>query len=201
MASSSSITRKTITLPVPSTGGAHSLEDVMARRRSIRTLASAPLSWGDVGQLLWSAQGITEPKEGLRTTPSAGALYPLEVYVATADGVYRYRAKPHQLVRTDTRDVRGDLRKAALDQECMDAPCVFLIAAVYERVTQKYPDIGKICVDFEVGHCAQNVLLQVVALGLAAVPVAAFKPDRVKDLFKLPAQEVPLYMIPIGRTG
>ncbi len=199
MASSSSLAQKTITLPVPSTAGAHSLEDVIARRRSIRTLKSAPLGWGDIGQLLWSAQGITEPKEGLRTTPSAGALYPLELYVATPDGVYHYHPKTHDLVPTGTRDVRADLRKAALDQECMDAPCVILMTGIYERVTQKYPDIGKICVDFEVGHCAQNVLLQVVALGLAAVPVAAFKPERVKDIFALPAEEVPLYMIPVGR--
>lgn len=199
MASLTLLALKTIKLPIASTTGVHSLEDVIARRRSIRALASGRLSWGDIGQLLWSAQGITEPKEGLRATPSAGAMYPLELYIATPDGVYHYRPKTHDLVQTDARDVRANLRKAALDQECMDAPCVLLIAAVYERVTQKYPDIGKICVDFEVGHCAENVLLQVVALGLAAVPVAAFKPARVKDIFSLPAQQVPLYMIPIGR--
>ena len=189
----------TMKLPSPHWHGKLSLEDVMARRRSIRKLASGPLTWDEIGQLLWSAYGITEPKEGLRTTPSAGALYPLEIYVMTAEGIYHYRPKAHEVVQMSRRDVRAELRKAALDQECMDAPCVMLLAAVYERVTQKYPDIGKICVDFEVGHCAQNVLLQVVALGLAAVPVAAFTPKRVRELIKLPEQQIPLYMIPIGR--
>lgn len=190
----------TLKLPSPHWHGKSSLEEVMAKRRSIRKLTSGPLSWEQIGQLLWSSYGITEPKEGLRTTPSAGALYPLEIYVLTHEGVYHYRPKTHEVVQTSRRDVRAELRKAALDQECMDAPCVILIAAVYERVTQKYPDIGRLCVDLEVGHCAQNVLLQVVALGLAAVPVAAFTPKRVRELVKLPDQQVPLYLIPIGRT-
>lgn len=189
----------TVKLPSPHRRSTRSLEDVMARRRSVRQLASRPLRWEEIGQLLWAAYGITEPKEGLKTTPSAGALYPLELYVMTPDGVYHYRPTAHEVVQTSRRDVRAELRKAALDQECMDAPCVILIAAVYERVTQKYPDIGRMCVDFEVGHCAQNILLQVVSLGLAAVPVAAFTPKRVLEIVKLPEPQVPLYLIPIGR--
>jgi SagB-type dehydrogenase family enzyme len=189
-----------VTLPPPETRGTVSVEEALAKRRSIRTLKSPPLDWGAIGQLLWAAQGITEPKEGLRTTPSAGALYPLELYVATPEGVFHYLPRTHQVERTLDRDVRGALRKAALDQECLDAPCVVAIAAVYERVTRKYPDIGRRSVDFEVGHCAQNVLLEVVALGLAAVPVAAFDAARVKAILDLPPDEAPLYLIPVGRA-
>jgi SagB-type dehydrogenase family enzyme len=197
----SSSALKLIKLTAARTDSAQSLERAMARRRSSRKLARGPLTWDEIGQLLWSAQGISEPKDGLRTTPSAGALYPLEVYVATADGLFHYRPKTHELAQTLARDVRDELRRASFDQECMDAPCVIAIAAIYERVTHKYPDIGKICVDFEVGHCAQNVLLQVVALDLAAVPVAAFDPRRVAALLDLHAPEVPLYLIPVGRPG
>ena len=190
----------TLKLPPPHWHGRLSLEDVMARRRSIRKLASGPLTWDEIGQLLWSAYGITEPKEGLRTTPSAYALYPLEIYVLTHEGVYHYRPRTHEVVQTSRRDIRAKLRKAALDQECMDAPCVMLLTAVYQRVTKNHRDTGKIWVDFEVGHCAQNVLLQAVALGLAALPVAAFAPKRVRELVKLPERQIPLYMIPIGRA-
>lgn len=192
--------RPIVTLPPPRTRGALSLEEALAKRRSVRALASPPLEWEVIGQLLWAAQGITEPREGLRTTPSAGALYPLELYVATPEGVFHYLPRPHQVERTLTDDVRGPLRKAALDQECLDAPCVVVIAAVYERVTRKYPQIGRLCVDVEVGHCAQNVLLEVVALGLAAVPVAAFDAERVRRTLELPPGEVPLYLIPVGRA-
>ncbi len=190
-----------VTLPPPRARGTLSLEEALARRRSVRALASAPLGWDAIGQLLWAAQGVTERTEGLRTTPSAGALYPLELYAATPDGVFHYLPRTHQVERTLETDVRGPLRKAALDQACMEAPLVLAIAAVYERVTRKYPDIGRLCVDFEVGHCAQNVLLQVVALGLAAVPVAAFDPARVKGILGLPPEQVPLYLIPVGRAA
>lgn len=189
-----------VTLAAPRTQGTLSLEEALARRRSVRTLTSAPLDWATIGQLLWAAQGVTDPREGLRTTPSAGALYPLELYAATPEGVFHYLPRTHQVERTLADDVRGRLRKAALDQACLDAPLVLAIAAVYERVTARYPDMGRLYVDLEIGHCAQNVLLEVVALGLAAVPVAAFDTERVARILDLPAGEVPRYLIPVGRV-
>lgn len=188
----------TIALSPPKTRGAHSLEEVLQRRRSIRELATPPLTWDEIGQLLWSAQGITNA-EGLRTTPSAGALYPLELYVATAEGVFHYDPRAHAVTKTLDADVRLELRKVSFDQACMDAPCVVVIAAVAERVTRKYPEVGDICVKLEVGHAMQNVLLQATALGLASVPVAAFDPPKLQDLLRLPADREVMYLAPVGR--
>ena len=187
-----------IKLPAPVTTGGMSLADAITKRRSIRELDTAALSWAEIGQLLWSAQGITGP-DGLRASPSAGALYPLELYVAFADGVFHYRPATHDVVRTMTADVRGALRKASLDQGCMQAPCVIAFAAVSERVTSKYPEVGDICVKLEVGHACQNVLLQVTGLGLASVPVAAFDPPRLSQILQLPADHEVMYLVPVGR--
>lgn len=193
------ITRaRTVHLPPPALTGGLSLVEAVARRRSIRELDTAPLSWTEIGQLLWSAQGITGP-EGLRAAPSAGALYPLELYVATAEGVFHYRPKKHDARQTQTTDIRAALRKASLDQDCMTAPCVIAMAAVARRVTRKYPDVGDICVKLEVGHAAQNLLLEVTALGLAAVPVAAFDPPRLRKVLALPADHEVMYLVPVGR--
>jgi len=189
---------QTVHLPPPALTGGMSLAEALARRRSIRELETPPLSWAEIGQLLWSAQGVTGP-DGLRASPSAGALYPLELYVATAEGVFHYRPKKHDVRHTQAADVRADLRKASLDQGCMTAPCVIAMAAVARRVTSKYPDVGDICVKLEVGHAAQNLLLQVTALGLAAVPVAAFDPPRLRKILALPADHEVMYLVPVGR--
>ena len=127
-----------ISLPPPKTRGAHSLEDVLQRRRSIRELATPPLTWEEIGQMLWAAQGVTSA-EGFRTTPSAGALYPMEVYVATAEGVFHYEPAAHAVTRTLDADVRAGLRQLSFDQACMDAPCVVVMAAVVARITQSTP--------------------------------------------------------------
>jgi SagB-type dehydrogenase family enzyme len=187
-----------IALPPPKTDGGHSLEEVLGRRRSIRELDTPPLTLAEIGQLLWSAQGITGA-DGLRAAPSAGSLYPLELYVATAEGVFHYRPREHDLERTPGADVRDELRKASFDQACMTAPAVFAIAAVFGRVAEKYPEVADICVKLEVGHAAQNLLLQATALDLAAVPVAAFDPPRLQRALGLPADQVVCYLIPVGR--
>jgi SagB-type dehydrogenase family enzyme len=190
-------TGQPVKLPTPRTRGTRSLEEVLEERRSIREFAPEPLTWERIGQLMWSAQGITNA-EGLRTTPSAGALYPLELYVATGDGVFHYRPKPHDMVRTLEADVRNALRQASLDQPCMAAPCVVAMAAVVERIAAKYPEVADICTKLEVGHAAQNLLLQVTALGLVAVPVAAFDPPRLRTILRLPPDQEVMYLIPVG---
>ena len=194
----SAVQPEIVQLPPPATTGGMSLVEAIAVRRSIRELDTAPLSWAEIGQLLWSAQGITGP-DGLRAAPSAGALYPLELYVAVAEGVFHYRPATHDVVRTMTADVRGKLRTASLDRGCMQAPCVIVFAAVSARVTSKYPEVGDICVKLEVGHACQNVLLQVAAIGLAAVPVAAFDPPRLGQILQLPADHEVMYLVPVGR--
>lgn len=192
-------------LPEPRYDGNVSLEQSMLQRRSIRSYANEPLTLQEVSQLLWAAQGITDPG-GLRNAPSAGALYPLEVYVVAGNvrglttGVYRYLPDGHRLVKTMDGDQRAALAEAALGQDSVqEAPAVFILTAVYERVTGKYSDRGIRYVHMEAGHAAQNLCLQATAMELGTVTIGAFHDEQVVEYLKLPKNEQPLYIIPAGR--
>ena len=186
-------------LPAPERNGRMSLEEALAARRSVREFRREPITDRELSQLLWAAQGITNT-DGLRTAPSAGALYPLEVWVATASGFYHYEPHKHRLTRHLERDLRPDLYRAALLQEAiLQGPVVFVIAAVYERTAQKYGEQRTPrYVHMEVGHSAQNLLLEAVALGLGGVLIGAFNDREVERVLSLPADQKPLYLIPVG---
>ncbi|HET7091386.1 MAG TPA: SagB/ThcOx family dehydrogenase [Anaerolineae bacterium] len=188
-----------IALPTPQLKGRLTLEEALALRRSVRDFSDTPLTLAELGQLLWAGQGVTHPA-GLRTAPSAGALYPLEVYAVMREGVYHYEPETHRLTVQIQGDVRQALHEAALRQEAvLNAPAVIVIAAVYARTTQKYgEERSPRYVHLEAGHAAQNVLLQAVALDLGAVPIGAFWDDQVKQVLALPPDQQPLYLIPVG---
>jgi SagB-type dehydrogenase family enzyme len=186
-------------LPPPRTVGKLSFEEVLQQRRSIRQFSDQPLSEQEISQLLWAAQGVTNP-QGYRTAPSAGALYPLELYAVTQTGIYHYDPPAHTLTVVREGDVRQALYEAALNQEAvLKAPLVVVITAVYERTESKYGDErGPRYVQLEAGHAAQNLLLQAVALGLGAVPIGAFRDEQVQAALNLPSEHMPLYLIPVG---
>jgi SagB-type dehydrogenase family enzyme len=178
------------------------VEEAMHRRRSVRDFADVALSDAEHGQLLWAAQGITHRTMGLRTAPSAGALYPLEMYLVTKAGVFHYEPRAHELRQTVSTDVRKALFNAALRQEPVrDAPAVFVFAAVYERTARKYGARAERYVHMEAGHAAQNLLLQAVALDLVAVPIGAFEDDKVARALVLPRTHRPLYLVPLGHPA
>ncbi|MFQ5864347.1 MAG: SagB/ThcOx family dehydrogenase [bacterium] len=188
-----------IKLPEQKTQGGASLTLALAQRRSVREFSDRDLTLAEIGQILWAAQAITDSIEGFRTAPSAGALYPLEIYVVNKDGQFHYRPKDHTLVQNGNEDVRQKLTRAALDQMFVEeAPCVFVITAIYERTIGKYGERGVRYVHMEAGHLAQNILLQAVALGLGGVPVGAFYDREVAQILKLNEMEKPLYLIPVG---
>jgi SagB-type dehydrogenase family enzyme len=189
----------TISLPPPNLQGTLSLEETLAQRRSIRAFEDRPLTNSQLGQLLWAAQGLTNG-QGLRTAPSAGALYPLEVYVATAQGIFHYQPQDHHLVALSQADARPALHEAALGQEAVrQAPALFVITAVYERTINKYgQERSPRYVHLEAGHAAQNLLLAAVALDLGAVPIGAFYDEEIQATLGLPEDHEPLYLIPVG---
>jgi len=196
-----------IELPGPKTVGTMSVEEAILRRRSIRNYANKPLSLEDISQLVWAAQGITDAGQGFRSAPSAGALYPLEIYVVVgangvtglADGVYRYDPEGHRLEGILMGDLRSRLADAALGQSPVrEAPVCIVIAAVYERTTTKYGERGIRYVHIEAGHVGQNLYLQAVARGLGMVVIGAFQDDLVQSVLSLPAEQKPLYIIPVG---
>jgi SagB-type dehydrogenase family enzyme len=196
-----------VELPSPETTGTMSVEEAIQRRRSIRSYTDEPLSLQDVSQLVWAAQGITDPARKFRAAPSAGATYPLEVYVVVgnncvtglAEGLYRYDPYEHRLEYILKGDLRSSLAEAALGQSWVrEAPINIVIAAVYERTTSRYGERGIRYVHMEAGHVGQNLYLQAVARGLCMVVVGAFYDDQVQGLLQLPTDQEPLYIIPIG---
>jgi len=194
-----------IKLPEPRYDSNVSIEEALLRRRSIREYTGEPLTLQEVSQLLWSAQGITDLR-GFRTAPSAGALYPLEVYVAVGDvenltkGVYKYRPQEHEIIKVLDGDKRADLAKAALGQAWVKEAAVdIVVSAVYERTTVKYGDRGIRYVYVEAGHAAQNLCFQATAMDLGTVTVGAFYDEQVKEVLNLPEDEQPLYIIPVGK--
>ncbi|OFW78165.1 MAG: hypothetical protein A2Z48_04445 [Actinobacteria bacterium RBG_19FT_COMBO_70_19] len=188
-------------LPVPRLKGNLTLEEALAARRSVREFSDEPLTMQDLSQLLWAAQGLTASWGG-RTAPSAGALYPLEVYLVTPEGLYHYLPDGHRLEVLAHDDRRPALARAALGQESVaDAPAVVILTAVYARTSQKYGDRAERYVHLEAGHAAQNVLLQAVSLGLGAVPVGAFEDRAVQEALGLPTEHEPLYLIPVGHAA
>lgn len=190
-----------ISLPEPKLKGTMSLEEAIQRRRSKRSYISQELTLEEISQLLWSVQGITDERMGFRAAPSAGALYPLEIYLVKADGLYLYLPDGHRLKRLSEKDLRRPLAQAALWQGFVaQAPIDIVICAVYERVTSKYGKRGVRYTDIEVGHAAQNLHLQAVVLGLGSVPIGAFDDDAVKKVLSLPKDHQPLYIIPVGHV-
>ncbi len=192
-------------LPEPSYDSNVSVEEALMKRRSVRDYTGEPLTLSEVSQLLWAAQGITDAK-GFRTAPSAGALYPLEVYVVVGDvqnlaqGVYRYEPEQHELVKTMDGDRRAQLAGAALGQAWIKKGAIVIVfTAIYERTTQKYGNRGIRYVHIEAGHAAQNLCLQATALDLGTVTVGAFHDDQVKESLNLSGDKQPLYILPVGR--
>lgn len=201
-------TAEAVPLPPPSGESDVSVEEAIANRRSRREYGEGPLSRRDLGQLLWAAQGMTTRTGDGRAAPSAGALYPLEVYVVVGtpgvedleSGVYRYRPENHELVRGKTDSVQSELRAAAVDQEHVEEAAIdIVVCAVDERTTQKYGERGsERYVPMEAGHAGENLYLQAESLELSTVAIGAFSDDRVREIVDAPANQRPLYIFPVG---
>jgi SagB-type dehydrogenase family enzyme len=190
-----------ISLPEPRKDGGMSVEAAIAARRSVREFSDVRLTWAEIGQLAWAAQGITDPAGRLRAAPSAGALYPLELYFVTPDGAYHYVPAGHKMEQLSDGDLRGELRSAGGNQEALGrAPLTIVIAAVYERTAARYDERAQRYVHIETGHVGGNIHLQAKALGLDSVPIGAFRDDEVVRLLSLPPDCTPVYLIAVGHA-
>jgi SagB-type dehydrogenase family enzyme len=196
-----------IRLSKPIYDGTVSVERAIKERRTIRDFRSKPLTMTQLSQLFWSAQGITDEIMGFRAAPSAGALYPLDVYAVVGDGgaeglqsgVYHYQPASHSIHLVGKGDRRKDVAGAALWQMWMaKAPIIFVITSEYERITSKYGKRGIRYAQIEVGHVGQNIFLQSKSLGLGAGIVGAFHDDAVTEAIGVPKAHNPLIMIPVG---
>ena len=197
--------REMIRLPEPKHSSGTSIEEALLKRQSVRDFKDKPLTLAEVSQLAWAAQG-TSYRDDRRTVPSAGALYPIELFVVAGNvsglpaGIYRYSPKSHELLSIEKGDKRSDLCNAALGQSSVKrAPAVLVLSGVYERTITKYGDRGIRYVHMEAGHAAQNVCLQAIPMGLGTVVIGAFRDEDVKEILRMADRERPLYVIPVGR--
>lgn len=187
-----------IELTEPITKGTMPLEQAITTRRSLREFSSKTLTWEQIGQLAWAAQG-QDAHSRYRTVPSAGATYPLELFVVTERGLFRYLPGKHAVARLTDQDLRARLAAAAWGQEFIAAAAVTLVfAAEFARTTGRYGERGIRYVYMEAGHAAQNVHLQAESLGLGSVAVGAFDDASVSKVLELPSRLEPLYMVPVG---
>lgn len=197
---------KIVSLPQPKTKGEISFEETVQQRRSQRSFSKQALTLEEVSQILWAAQGITDKEKNFRSAPSAGALYPLEIYLVVGEkgvedlepGVYHYNPEKHNIKKHKSGDIRINLTVAAFAQVWVkSAPVSLVISAVYERTTEKYGERGKQYVHMEAGHVGQNVYLQAESLNLGTVTIGAFSDNKVKQALNI--EEEPLYIMPIGK--
>jgi SagB-type dehydrogenase family enzyme len=190
-----------IKLPEPAMDSNFSVERAINERMSVRSYKDEPLTLKEVSQLLWASQGTVA--SGRRAAPSAGATYPLEIFLAAGKveglkpGLYKYKNKEHSLELIKEGDLRKGLSNAALRQDMiLKAPATIVVAAVFERTRARYGARTERYVHMEAGHVGENIMLQATALGLGTVPVGAFVDREVKDLLGI--KEEPLYLFPVG---
>ena len=188
-----------IKLPSPNLKGRYSLEEALSLRRSARRYDEKHLSLQEISQILWAAQGVTFPLKAYRTSPSAGAIYPIELFLLTPDGFFKYIPESHSLEEISRKDLRPPLASAAFGQGFIaQAGITVIIAADYKKIKKHYARLGIRYADMEAGHIAQNIQLQAVALGLASVPTGAFEQNEVKNLLSIPNNLETIYLVPVG---
>ena len=198
---------KVLLEPQEAEGGSTPLWEVLRRRRSVRHFTDETVTKSELSQLLWAAQGITNPESGFRTAPSAGALYPVETYLVVNlvehidPGVYHYAVDRHELEQLRAGDFRSHVAQSALDQEmAYHASVVFVWTAIFARSKWKYKQRAYRYIYLDAGHIAQNVALAAVALNLGSCQVGALYDDEVNALLDIAGtDESVVYMTVVGK--
>jgi SagB-type dehydrogenase family enzyme len=197
-----------IKLPPPAKKGGMSVTAALEIRRTVRRFAARPLDLAQVSQILWSADGLNDLR-GLRTSPSAGATYPLDLYLVVGErgvldlaaGVYHYLVAEHALAPVAAGDLRTSVVRTCLHQTWMaQAPVMVVITGEYGRCTARYGQRGIRYTHMESGNVSQNLFLASEALGLGAGIVGAFDDLALAQALKLPPAHEPLLVMPVGYT-
>ncbi|MDP8256088.1 MAG: SagB/ThcOx family dehydrogenase [Candidatus Alcyoniella australis] len=198
-----------VKLPPPEQDGGPPLWNVIRSRRSERDFdQERTISAGQVSTVLWAAQGITEHLGSfpLRSVPSAGALYPVETYIALGNvssidpGIYHLDLLGWRLERLSRGDPRPALARAALDQEMvLRAAATLVMSTIIDRSKWKYGERAYRYMYLDAGHIGQNVALAAKALGMGSCAVGAFFDDEVDAVFGLDGeQETAIYLTCFG---
>lgn len=196
-----------VKLPAPDPGGM-TVEKAIAIRRSIRAFTEQPVTLQQVAQLLLSANGITHKFQArtMRAAPSAGALYPIDLYVLAHhvtgldSGLYHFRPKDSSLESVKAGDHSAAIHEASLGQESVGpSPVTLVLTARFDRSTRKYADRGYRYAYIDAGAICENVYLQATSLGLGTVAVGAFYDDAMNKLIGIDGKsEATLLIMPVG---
>lgn len=189
---------KVIQLPAPTLSGSVSLEEAISKRRSVRQFADKPLNYVQMGQLCWAGQGITDKERGYRAAPSAWAVYPIDLYFVTPEGLFVYRPEDHSMEQVQTGDLRQQLSKAAGQGTLAEAGCDIVIAGSVRKLAPKSGNKSAKFLMLEAGHVAENIQLQAVTLGLVSVPVGDFETKSIARVCGLPGDLEPLLIVCVG---
>ena len=188
-----------VQLPEPQLSGSMSLEQSLAWRRSVRRFTNQPLTLEQIGQLAWAGQGITDFQSGFRTSPSAGSVYPLQLFIATERGMFVYHPQQHVMEEVLGWDVRPHLGAAAMRQEAVaKGACDIIIAGSTNRLREKYGNNAGKFMLLEAGHVAQNIQLQAVSWGLGAVAVGGFDVRTVGRTCRMATDMEPILIVCVG---
>jgi SagB-type dehydrogenase family enzyme len=189
---------KTVQLPTQFQDSTLTFSEVLRRRKSVRSFSLQPLSKVDLAFLLWASTGILRIEHGydFRTAPSAGALYPIETYIAAnnvedlGEGIYHYNIKNHVLEEIKLGNFGSKLAHAALDQEmCADASVVFVWTAIFGRSKWKYSQRAYRYIYLDAGHVAQNLALSSVSINCGSCQVGAFFDDEMNSILDIDGLE------------
>ena len=191
--------QKIVQLTKPNLTGTLTFEEALAKRRSVRLFSSKPLESEHIGQLAWAGQGITDQQRGLRTAPSAGETYPIDLYFATEQGLFVYRPAEHSLEQTSDQDIRAKLAAATSMQESVaTAGCNIIVAGSVRKLTSQFREKARTYMLLEAGHIAQNIQLQAVCLDLGSVTIGGFNTKDVSRTCRLTRGLEPIYIICVG---
>ncbi len=199
-----------IKLPAPQLTGKLSVEQALIKKKSYRSFSGKPITFAEVGQMLWAAGGnVPDSVTGAtqKVIPSAGGLYPLEFYLLVGKdliseipaGIYRFNPGGNSLQLLSAGDSRNLLAHAAFQPWIGQAPAIIVIGAEFQRTTVRYANRGVNYVYMEAGNSNQNLYLQAESLGLRIGTVGAFNDAQVSAVLKLPQNITPLLIIPFGR--
>lgn len=198
-------------LAKPQISGGPGLWDVIRLRRSERNFIAKPISLKELSTLLWACQGITkrEMEFEFRSAPSAGALYPIETYLAISNieglerGIYHLNVQNFGLECLERGDFRMPMAQAALRQEvCLHAGVIFIWTAVFYRSVWKYKQRGYRYIYLDAGHIAHAVALASVGLGLGSCQIAALFDNEVNRLVGIDGKdESTIYLTAVGQIS
>jgi SagB-type dehydrogenase family enzyme len=176
----------------------------LRRRRSDSGFSGEPISLAELAEILRSSYGLTEG--GRRAAPSAGALYPIELFPVclrvkgVEPGFYHYHVREDVLERLAGDAVRSVRESVVAVSRELDCACLILMSAVWERSTAKYGERGYRFLMLDAGHLAQNLVLVATALELRSCPLGGFFEDRLAEEMGLDrAREWLLYGVAVGR--